>query len=292
MNNKELFLSYMNNIIIKNKSPLYWFGTKTALIEDIIKIIPEHNIYVEPFAGGATVFFHKNLADMNILNDIDYNLTNFYIQAKLNGEELIKYIEAIPYNIDLMKKFYDDLVNEKIKNDLIRAVVFFVVINTRFNSAGYTRIIKTSAYNKRYIEKGINYRNCVDNYNQKIDLLKNAIDKLKKAEIYNEDGIEIIKKFDGEKTFFYLDPPYVNSKQRYKSKKFKKENMIELLEILKNIKGKFLMNCYYEDVIDCDIFRFNIKIKKTLKGCYTSNRRKIYRDEAIITNYDYDHSLF
>lgn len=292
MNRNELFLSYINKLSIKNKSPLFWLGSKTALIEDIIKIIPEHKIYVEPFAGGATIFFYKNLVELNVLNDIDYNLTNFYMQAKLNGDELIKYIEAIPYNIDLLKKFYYDLVNEKIKDDLIRAVIFFAVINTRFNHAGYTNVVTASVYNKKFIEEGIDNRDYVGCYLQKIDLLKNAIDKLRRAEIYNEDGIDIIKKFDGKETLFYLDPPYINGKQRYNSKKFRIEDMKNLIEILKNIKGKFILNCYLEDLNGCDISVFNISIKETIKGNGANNRSKIYKNEAILTNYDCEYKLF
>jgi site-specific DNA-adenine methylase len=61
---------------------------------------------------------------------------------------------------------------------------------------------------------------------------------------YNKDYKEIIKKYDGENTFFSCDPPYYQ-KTYYKYNFLKKENHIELANILKNIKGKFLLS--YQD---------------------------------------------
>jgi len=39
--------------------PLPYIGGKRAIANKIIALFPKHTTYVEPFAGGAQVFFHK-----------------------------------------------------------------------------------------------------------------------------------------------------------------------------------------------------------------------------------------
>jgi len=49
--------------------PLAYIGGKNRLASRIIPLIPKHTTYVEPFAGGAQVFFHKEPSAIEILND-------------------------------------------------------------------------------------------------------------------------------------------------------------------------------------------------------------------------------
>jgi DNA adenine methylase len=39
------------------KTPLTYYGGKQQLSATILKLIPEHKRYVEPFTGGSAVFF-------------------------------------------------------------------------------------------------------------------------------------------------------------------------------------------------------------------------------------------
>jgi DNA adenine methylase len=63
---------------------------------------------------------------------------------------------------------------------------------------------------------------------------------------FNEDYKKIIYEFDNINTFWYIDCPYLNNEHYYKNHTFLTiENHIELFDILKNIKGKFLLS--YQD---------------------------------------------
>jgi len=57
---------------------LRWTGGKSRLVGQILKIMPAHRVYVEPFAGSAAVFFAKPLAEVNVLNDTNELLIEFY----------------------------------------------------------------------------------------------------------------------------------------------------------------------------------------------------------------------
>jgi len=95
---------------------------------------------------------------------------------------------------------------------------------------------------------------------------------------FNRHYKNIIKYFDHEDTFFYLDPPYYKNENYYKNHPFlEKKHHIELYEILKNIKGKFLLS--YQDR---DLMRELYKDFNIYK--YTGNNF-ILKPEIAITNY-------
>jgi len=56
------------------RGPISYIGGKNRLAKLIIAKLPEHTTYVEPFAGGAQVFFHKPRSKIEVLNDLDGSL--------------------------------------------------------------------------------------------------------------------------------------------------------------------------------------------------------------------------
>ncbi|MBA3830125.1 MAG: DNA adenine methylase, partial [Taibaiella sp.] len=44
----------------------------------ILPLIPEHVLYNEPFSGGAAILFAKELSEIEVLNDTNGELINFY----------------------------------------------------------------------------------------------------------------------------------------------------------------------------------------------------------------------
>jgi DNA adenine methylase len=60
------------------KSLLRFVGGKSRLTAQIVERIPPHLAYVEPFAGGAWVFFQKQPSQVEVLNDLDGELANFW----------------------------------------------------------------------------------------------------------------------------------------------------------------------------------------------------------------------
>ena len=60
------------------KTPITYYGGKQQLAQKIISLIPEHEIYCEPFIGGGAVFFRKEPSESEIINDTNGELINFY----------------------------------------------------------------------------------------------------------------------------------------------------------------------------------------------------------------------
>ncbi len=74
-------------------SPIRWVGGKSRLRKQIIPLLPPHTCYVEPFAGGAWVLFGKPSSPVEVLNDVDQELINFFRVVKNCPEKLIQSFE-------------------------------------------------------------------------------------------------------------------------------------------------------------------------------------------------------
>ena len=70
-------------------SPFKWVGGKSRLRKSIIELLPKHTCYAEPFAGAAWVLFGKTPSDVEIINDKDHDLINFFRVVREKPEELI-----------------------------------------------------------------------------------------------------------------------------------------------------------------------------------------------------------
>src|SRR3546814_7624854 len=63
---------------IRVKTPLTDYGGKQKLASKIISLLPPHILYCEPFVGGAAVFFAKEPSQVEVINDTNKELMNFY----------------------------------------------------------------------------------------------------------------------------------------------------------------------------------------------------------------------
>jgi len=67
---------------------ILWIGGKRRLADRILPYFPKHSCYVEPFAGGAALFFLRPVsAEVEVLNDVNGDLVNLYRVVQHQLEE-------------------------------------------------------------------------------------------------------------------------------------------------------------------------------------------------------------
>jgi DNA adenine methylase len=68
-----------------------WMGGKSRLAkQDPAADSPAHVCYVEPFAGGAAIFFMKEPSECEVLNDVNGELVNLYRVVQHHLEEFCR----------------------------------------------------------------------------------------------------------------------------------------------------------------------------------------------------------
>lgn len=249
-------------------SPLSWMGGKYKLRKEIIRLIPEHKGYIEVFGGAAWVLFGKDLSAVEVYNDINCDLVNFFRIIKYHPEEFKKWIEKDVVSREIFKEYKD--IPGKYLTDIQRAIRFYYLVKYSFASKG-----ESFGYSIKSKPIGSIF---------KTSFIEDVRQRLSNCYIENLSFDEILNKYDRADSFFYLDPPYYGISQ-YKNK-FYKEDHLKLVEMLKNINGLFLLT-----INDCDEVRdwyrdfyikeveVNYSISKEVKG-----RRKF--KELIIANYN------
>lgn len=60
------------------KPPISYYGGKQGMLRHILPLIPSHELYTETFAGGAALLFAKKPVKINVINDLNGELINFY----------------------------------------------------------------------------------------------------------------------------------------------------------------------------------------------------------------------
>ncbi|WP_079495788.1 DNA adenine methylase [Maledivibacter halophilus] len=261
------------------KPPIPRLGGKSRLRKKIISMLPEHKCYAAPFFGVGWVFFGKQQSKVEVINDIDGELMNLFKMIKYHAEEIDR---VMFYEVSSRDRF-NQYKRADIENltEIQRAVRYIYIISQSFASKG-------GCYGY-----GTNTRPSPQIYNTEflVDLKK----RLRNTYIENLDYKVIFKKYDREWTFFFCDPPYLDTDIKFSSGckiNFDKEEHIKLSNILKNIKGKFLLTINDHPFIRELYEGFNvIETKVNYSVAKKSSSRKRYR-ELIITNYDVDYGNF
>ena len=181
------------------------------------------------------MFWAKDPSHNEVLNDMNGNLTNFYMQLKTNFHELQKLIHGTLHS-EILHKQTSEIYDDKNADPLLRAWALWVQCNLSFS------FIIQGGYAFGTTGMGFGTKNKRDRFTEAF------AKRIESVEIFNRDAIDLIKLKDHEDTFYYIDPPYVSSNCGHYDG-YTTENFIELLEVLKNIKGKFLMSSYPEEAL-------------------------------------------
>jgi len=219
------------------RSPIKIVGGKYRLAQKIISLIPPHRVYVEPFGGAGHVLFKKSPSQIEIYNDINSDLVNLFRVIK-DTEKFREFHRQVFFTLYSKEEFeyYKNLVP---RDDIERAVKTFVLINQSFNNKqGYWGIATNRATPHS------------ENYFVIIKSLHKIRERLKKVYIENSDFREIIKKYDFEDTFFFIDPPYVLETRKCRMYPYEMtlDDHKDLVDLLLGIKGQAILSCYYHEV--------------------------------------------
>ena len=115
------------------KTPITYYGGKQYMARLIVSLIPKHKAYIEPFAGGAAIFFAKQPSEIEVLNDTNREVINFYQVAKNKFAELEQHVRITLHSRDLHRKASVIYNNPDMFSDVQRAWALWVLSTQSFS---------------------------------------------------------------------------------------------------------------------------------------------------------------
>jgi DNA adenine methylase len=220
------------------KTPISYYGGKQKMVSVILPMIPAHQLYCEPFCGGAAIFFAKPKSDIEVINDTNSELINFYRVAQNDFVSLEKEVRITLHSRRLHSDAKTIYNAPHLFNDIKRAWAVWVMATQSFSamldgSFGYD-------VGKNHTTKKID--NAKKNFTEELAI------RLQNVQIECTDALRIINSRDRSSTFFYVDPPYFNSDCGHYDG-YSKDDFESLLKALSKIEGKFLMSSYDSPIL-------------------------------------------
>lgn len=240
-------------------------GGKSRIAKKLVSLIPDHKTYLEPFAGGAAVFWKKEPVELSVLNDKNSEIAFAYQFLRDCTDEQVNKLRQMNWSPE--KSTFFKLRDSNPPQDPVQR---------------FYRFFYVQAYSYGLSSKTYGY------FETKKDGILNRIPKLreglKNTEIYNTSYEDILNKYNSENSFAYLDPPYPDEWAGPEGTKlFTKENTQELHDILKNFKGKFLLSINNLDWIKEMFSDFKLAKIKVPRSFRKGDPPKY---ELLISNYD------
>lgn len=262
----------------KMKSPVKYYGGKAKMLPHILPLIPDHKVYVEAFAGGASLYFYKNTSSVEMLNDTNRNVTNFYraLKTKLYFDQLMEMIEGTLHCEETHKLANKIYHHPETYSIVERAWAFWVTCNMSFSGEAGGSF--QYAWNKKDTwHTAVTIKN-------KRNLFKRYINRLSETTIFSQKAEELIQKVDKPEVFVYSDPPYIGARQGHYSG-YTEDDYEALLKAKAKMKGKFLLSSYDDEVREHYAQKYGWNTQKITQRLGVTGMQK-EKVEVLTWNYD------
>jgi DNA adenine methylase len=205
-----------------------WIGGKRRLADRIFPLFPRHSCYVEPFAGGAALFFLRPVpAEVEVLNDINGDLVNLYRVVQHHLEEFVRQFKWALSSRQVFKWLQE--TRPETLTDIQRAARFYYLQQSAFGG----RVDGQSYGTATTQPPGLNLLRIEE-------ALSAAHLRLSNTYIEHLSWAECIRRYDRPHTLFYCDPPYWQT-EGY-GVPFGFEQYEEMAELIGRIKGKAIIS--------------------------------------------------
>ncbi|MEX3691902.1 DNA adenine methylase [Paraburkholderia sp. BR14263] len=204
-----------------------WLGGKRRLANHILASFPEHSCYVEVFAGGAALYFKKQPAKVEVINDINGELVNLYRVVQNHLEEFVRQFKWALTSRQVFEWLKD--TPPETLTDIQRAARFYYLQKNCFGSRVESQTFGTATTTAPKL-----------NLLRIEETLSEAHLRLASTYIERLDWKACIDKYDRAHTLFYLDPPYWQT-EGY-GVPFPFEEYEAMAARLRTIKGKAIVS--------------------------------------------------
>jgi DNA adenine methylase len=187
---------------------LPYYGSKFRLYSWIREFLAPHTLYCEPFGGSAAVLLRKEPARVEVFNDLDAQVVNFFrvLRDKERREELIALLQLTPYSkgeyVTAHETSGDPTLDgvERARRLFIRGWQGYGPGSASTDrKTGWARAVPPS-----FGEQVRSWLGAIPN-------LEQVAARLRNVQIEHDTAWSVLGRYDSAETLFYVDPPYVES---------------------------------------------------------------------------------
>ena len=244
-------------------------GAKNRLAPWILSFIPEHKVYLEPFAGSLAILLNKKRSHIETVNDLDGEIVNFFRVMRDTPGTLNWLLKETPYSREEYSHAYEHCLDP-----LERARRFVIRCWMGFGAGNHYR----NGFRSGQQSNSPNPAKAWARLPQTITL---ASERMQGVQIEHMDAVELIRRYDTEDVFIYADPPYLPETRKgylYKHE-MSLEQHRELLQVLSAHSGKILLSGYDNELYDSLLPGWHKVQKATQAEC------GLRRTETLWMNY-------
>lgn len=217
-------------------SVMPYVGGKARYADWLISLMPPHRCYIEPFGGSGTVLYNKPRSNVEVYNDINDDLVQFFDALRESPDELKEWLERVPFSRSLHERwateFYED--GYRPDDEIERAGRFYALRYMQWGGAVDT----ASGFRAR------NEKSPAKTFSNARNQLSEVAERFREVIIECKPWADVVDDYDGEGVLFYLDPPYLG-REHYDTGEMDHQR---LLRVLSNIEGEWIVS--YDELPD------------------------------------------
>ena len=254
-------------------------GSKWNLADRLVRLIPEHHSYVEPYFGSGAVFFRKAPSAIETINDLDSDVVNLFRCIQKDSDRLARLVMTTPYAREAYERQFGRTPQSLYASDFQRAAGFLVKcwqghgFRTDGSKVGWKRDVQ-----------GRERAYALWDWYRLPERILGTAERLRRAQIEHRPALEVIRDFNYPNVFLYLDPPYLLGTRSGGRTQYRHEMTDEdhagLLETVSGSRAMVMLSGYESELYGNYLKGWR---KVNLRGSAQGGKP---RDEVVWMNYD------
>jgi len=226
------------------RAPIRWFGGKGNFVKNLLNLMPPHKFYVEVFGGGASLLFAKQPAEIEVYNDIDSGLVNFFRVIR-DPSKFAEFYHKATLTLYSREEYYYARDNWRLQENAVeKAYLWFIVARQCFSGVfGGGWSFSVTASNRKMAET-------VSKWLSILRMLPAIHERMQVVQIEHQDWRTILESYNHPDYLAYLDPPYVHSTRssgEYQHEMINSDHK-ELIEQILKYPGMVMLSGYENDI--------------------------------------------
>ena len=183
-----------------SRPALRYYGGGWSRSRWTVSHFPDHDVYCEPCFGSGAVLFHKPICKLEIANDLDDRVVNFFQVLRSEPEKLVEQLQLTPWH---ESEYAMCLEHSQQPLEDARRFFFSCWASVK---GGPAPGVSDYRWQKKETRRSAAVRDIFD-----LSHLLVTAERLKNVQFLNRDALEVIKRVQGTGALVYFDPPYLTS---------------------------------------------------------------------------------